>query len=89
LDQYDQLTPDSGCKPILFPIESRVIGVGPQIGYIFPTGHDMQGYINLKAYGEFDNANQPDGWNGAARSAPGCSTHTNSQNGPSAGPHLP
>ena len=23
----------------------------------------MQGYLNLKAYGEFDNANRPDGWN--------------------------
>ena len=23
----------------------------------------MQGYLNLKAYGEFDNANWPDGWN--------------------------
>ena len=23
----------------------------------------MQGYLNLKAYWEFDNANRPDGWN--------------------------
>ena len=23
----------------------------------------MQGYLNLKGYGEFDNANRPDGWN--------------------------
>ena len=23
----------------------------------------MQGYLNLKAYKEFDNANRPDGWN--------------------------
>jgi hypothetical protein len=60
---YDQLTPDSGCAPALCPFESRVIGVGPQIGYIFPAGHNMQGYLNLKAYGEFDNANRPDGWN--------------------------
>jgi hypothetical protein len=60
---YDQLTPDSGCAPILCPFKSRVIGVGPQIGYIFPAGHDMQGYLNLKAYGEFDNANRPAGWN--------------------------
>jgi hypothetical protein len=60
---YDQFTPDSGCAPALCPFESRVITVGPQIGYIFPAGHDMQGYINLKFYGEFDNANPPDGWN--------------------------
>jgi hypothetical protein len=59
---YEQLTPDSGCAPILCPFESRVIGVGPQIGYLFPVG-DMQGYLNLKGYGEFDNANRPDGWN--------------------------
>jgi hypothetical protein len=59
---YDQLTPDSGCAPILCPFESRVIGVGPQVGFIFPVGN-MQGYLNLKAYGEFDNANRPDGWN--------------------------
>jgi hypothetical protein len=60
---YEQLTPDHGCAPVLCPFESRVIGVGPQVGYIFPAGHDMQGYINLKAYGEFANANRPDGWN--------------------------
>jgi hypothetical protein len=36
--------------------------VGPQIGYIFPVG-DLQGYLNLKAYGEFDQANRPAGWN--------------------------
>jgi hypothetical protein len=60
---YEQLTPDHGCAPALCPFESRVIGVGPQIGYIFPAGHDMQGYINLKAYGEFANANRPDGFN--------------------------
>jgi hypothetical protein len=46
----------------LCPFESRVIGVGPQVGFIFPVGN-MQGYLNLKAYGEFDNANRPDGWN--------------------------
>jgi hypothetical protein len=60
---YEQLSPDHGCAPILCPFESRVIGVGPQLGYIFPISHDWQGYINLKAYGEFDHANRPDGWN--------------------------
>jgi hypothetical protein len=59
---YDQLTPDSGCAPILCPFESRVIGIGPQIGYIFPVA-GMQGYVNLKGYGEFDNNARPDGWN--------------------------
>jgi hypothetical protein len=59
---YEQLTSDSGCAPQLCPFESRVIGVGPQIGYIFPVGN-MQGYLNLKAYGEFANNDRPDGWN--------------------------
>ena len=59
---YEQLTGDSGCAPVLCPFKSRVIGVGPQIGYIFPVA-GMQGYLNLKGYGEFDNANRPDGWN--------------------------
>jgi len=59
---YEQLTPDSGCAPVLCPFESRVIGVGAQIGYIFPVA-GMQGYLNFKDYGEFDNENRPDGWN--------------------------
>ena len=58
----EQLTGDDGCAPVLCPFKSRVIGVGPQIGYIFPVA-GMQGYVNLKGYGEFDNDNRPDGWN--------------------------
>jgi hypothetical protein len=60
---YDQITPDRGCAPIICPFESRVIGVGPQFGYIFPISPAWQGYVNLKAYGEFDNNARPDGWN--------------------------
>ena len=41
---------------------SRVAGVEPQIGYLFPIG-DMQGYINVKAYKEFAIQNRPEGWN--------------------------
>lgn len=59
---YEQLSPDSGCAPVLCPFESRVIGVGPQIGWLFPVG-DLQGYLNLKGYGEFDHEDRPDGWN--------------------------
>jgi hypothetical protein len=59
---YQQVTPDSGQHPILGPFESRVIGIGPQVGYIFPIGK-MQGYLNLKGYGEFDAANRPSSWN--------------------------
>jgi hypothetical protein len=31
---------------------SRMFGIGPQFGYLFPVG-DMQGYLNLKAHAEF------------------------------------
>jgi hypothetical protein len=59
---YEQLTSDSGCAPALCPFKSRVIGIGPQLGYLFPVGN-MQGYFNIKGYGEFDHDNRPDGWN--------------------------
>jgi hypothetical protein len=59
---YQQVTPDSGCNPVLCPFESRVIGIGPQVGYIFPAGN-LQGYVNLKAYWEFDAQDRPSGWN--------------------------
>lgn len=59
---YDQLSADRGSLPILGPIESRVIGVGPQIGFIFPAG-SFQTYLNLKAYSEFDGHDRPSGYN--------------------------
>jgi hypothetical protein len=59
---YDQLVPDNGSAPILGPVKSRVFGVGPQLGFIFPVA-GMQGYLNLKGYGEFDNHDRPAGWN--------------------------
>jgi hypothetical protein len=42
--------------------ESQVIGVGPQVGYLFPAA-GVQGYINLKGYGEFDGVDRMHGWN--------------------------
>ena len=59
---YNQLTADSGSLAILGDVKSSVIGVGPQIGYLFPVGN-MQGYLNLKGYYEFDAHNRPSGWN--------------------------
>src|SRR5580704_730801 len=59
---YQQVTDDSGANPILGGFRSRVLGVGPQIGYLFPVGN-MQGYLNLKGYGEFDASSRPSGWN--------------------------
>ena len=59
---YDQVTGDHGSGAKLGPFELRVIGIGPQAGYLFPVA-GMQGYANLKAYGEFDAAHRPSGWN--------------------------
>jgi hypothetical protein len=59
---YNQITADEGAPLILGANKSRVAGIGPQIGYIFPLG-DMQGYLNLKGYWEFDASRRPEGWN--------------------------
>jgi hypothetical protein len=59
---YQQISADEGQAAFLGENKSRVMGVGPQIGYLFPVG-GAQGYLNLKGYGEFDAANRADGWN--------------------------
>lgn len=59
---YDQVSGDSGSGNRVGSFESRVIGLGPQMTFLFPVGQ-MQGYLNLKAYKEFDAQNRPDGWN--------------------------
>ena len=38
-----------------------MVGVGPQVGFIFPVG-EMQGYLNFKGYKEFAAENRPEGW---------------------------
>jgi len=60
---YDQLSCDSGLGDRVGCFESRVAGIGPQIGYVIPISKDWQGYINLKGYKEFAAENRPDGWN--------------------------
>lgn len=60
---YDQISCDSGSGDRVGCFESRVAGIGPQIGYIVPMGDDLQGYLSLKGYKEFAAANRPDGWN--------------------------
>jgi hypothetical protein len=59
---YQEVGCDSGSGDRVGCFQSRVVGLGPQIGYLFPIG-DLQGYLNLKAYGEFANQDRPDGWN--------------------------
>jgi hypothetical protein len=60
---YQEVGCDSGSGDRVGCFQSRVLGVGPQVGYIFPIGDKWQGYLNLKGYGEFDAANRPSGWN--------------------------
>lgn len=59
---YQQLTADSGSGDRVGAFESRVAGIGPQVGYFFPAGK-LQGYVNLKGYYEFAAENRPEGWN--------------------------
>ena len=59
---YHQLSGDTGSGARLGPFESRVIGVGPQAGYLLKMGA-RHAYLNLKSYWEFDGRNRPEGWN--------------------------
>jgi hypothetical protein len=58
---FQQITGDSG-SGALRSFESRVGGVGPQVGYLFPIG-GLRGYVNLKGYSEFAAKNRAEGWN--------------------------
>jgi hypothetical protein len=60
---YNQLSCDSGAGDRVGCFESRVAGIGPQIGYIFPVTEHYQGYLNLKGYKEFAAEHRPEGWN--------------------------
>ena len=59
---YKDIGCDSGSGDYVGCFRSQVLGVGPQVGFLFPIG-GMQGYLNLKAYGEFDGSDRPSGWN--------------------------
>jgi hypothetical protein len=58
---YQQISCDGGAGDKVGCFESRVLGVGPQIGYSIPFG-DADGYLNLKAYKEFGAQDRPEGW---------------------------
>ena len=59
---YKEIGCDSGSGDRVGCFQSQVVGVGPQLGFLFPVG-DLQGYLNLKGYKEFAAENRPDGWN--------------------------
>ncbi len=60
---FQQVTDDFGAPAALGGFRSRVAGVGPQVGILFPIA-GMQGYLNVKGYKEFAAQNRPEGWNG-------------------------
>lgn len=57
---YNQITADRGCLQVLCPFESRTVGVGPQLGVLFPNP-SFTTYLNLKAYWDFDTQNRASG----------------------------
>jgi hypothetical protein len=59
---YREIGCDSGSGDRVGCFQSQVVGIGPQIGFIFPVG-GMQGYLNFKGYEEFDSSDRPKGWN--------------------------
>jgi len=59
---FQQLTGDSGAGATLGNFEGRVVGIGPQIGFMFPVSEGYQGYLNLKAYKDFATENRPEGY---------------------------
>jgi hypothetical protein len=59
---YREIGCDSGSGDRVGCFQSQVMGIGPQIGFIFPVG-TMEGYLNVRAYKEFEAENRPDDWN--------------------------
>jgi hypothetical protein len=62
---YNQITCDSGSGDRVGCFKSQVVGVGPQMGFIFPMSTPlgpMQGYLNFKAYAEFDHHDRAGGY---------------------------
>ena len=59
---FQQLTGDSGPGATLGDFKGRVLGIGPQVGFLFPVGNELQGYLNLKAYRDIAAENRPEGY---------------------------
>lgn len=59
---YQQITGDSGSGARLGPFESSTIGIGPQMGYIFPVNDQVQGFFGVKGYVDLVTDNRAKGW---------------------------
>jgi hypothetical protein len=60
---FNQLGADSGPGARLGAFRSRVAGIGPQFGHIFPITKEWQGTFLLKGYWEFAAEHRAEGWN--------------------------
>jgi hypothetical protein len=58
---FQQITDDSGPGAKLGGFRGMSVGIGPQIGFLFPVG-DYQGYLNIKGYKDLEVENRPQGW---------------------------
>jgi hypothetical protein len=58
---FQQLTDDTGPGAKLGGFRGMAVGIGPQIGFLFPVG-DYQGYVNVKGYKDLAVENRPEGW---------------------------
>jgi hypothetical protein len=58
---FQQITDDSGPGAKLGGFRGMAVGIGPQIGFLFPVG-DYQGYLNLKGLADIEVENRPQGW---------------------------
>jgi len=59
---FQQVTGDSGAGAKLGDFKGRVLGIGPQVGFMFPLGEHTSGYLNLRAYKDFAAENRPEGY---------------------------
>lgn len=59
---FQQITGDTGAGATLGDFKGRVVGIGPQVGFLLPLSKDYQGYLNVKAYKDFAAQNRPEGY---------------------------
>jgi hypothetical protein len=56
---YQQITGDSGIGAKLGDNKGTAIGIGPQIGFFFPSWEGYTGYLNLRGYADVFTENRP------------------------------
>jgi hypothetical protein len=58
---FASLTDDHGPGATLGGFRGMAVGIGPQIGFLFPVG-DYQGCLNINGYKDLAVENRPEGW---------------------------